>query len=113
MSVRRMIVLTMLLALAALVASGCMGGRLSKDEYQKELDKIGKTLDKQGKIFCDPGSLSDKTFEEAADSLDGASEDLDELSPPENIEESHDEMVEALAESADLFRGDIKDAFLA
>lgn len=106
------------LALAALAVSlaGCGGDgdRLSKEDYQQELAGIGATLES---TFADVAaqldglnpdelsSLGDLTafLEQASEqvgagetALRNAADDLEAITPPEEVEETHQKMIEAL-----------------
>ncbi len=118
---RRMtaILLTAVVALAA----GCGGNdRLSKDAYQQELDNaiqkveqafrgLGESLQK---VSSGSGSL-DQVADEVGniqEELNSAAEDLDGVTPPEDVEASHEKLVDgmrALSNDLEEFKGAIEE----
>jgi hypothetical protein len=91
-----------------LVACGGDGGngdRLSKEEYEQEVSAIGQTFSEGlGSIAgaSAPGEISEQ-FDEAQDQLESIADRLEEISPPEDVEEAHDRLVAGLnALSGDL-----------
>ena len=99
---------------AAVVAlAGAFGGgdELSKAEYQKELDSatqkveqafkgLGESLQKVG---SGSGSLDAVAGEVAniQDELNSAADDLDGITPPENVEATHENFVEGMRALSD------------
>lgn len=96
------------LAAVALVAPGC--GGTSKEEYEKEIDRIGTTLDEQStQIERDlqtsgglPNAADD--VEKGADALDEAADDLDDVDPPDDAQEAHERIVGGVRLLGDDFR---------
>jgi hypothetical protein len=96
------------LATVALVAAGC--GGTSKEDYEKEIDGIGQTLDEQftdiGRDIQSSGSLENAAddVEKGADALDDAAADLEDIDPPDDAEEAHAKIVAGVRSLADDFR---------
>ena len=96
------------LLLAAVVAAGC--GGTSKEDYEREIDQIGKTLEQQftgiGRDIQSSGSLQRAApqVEEGAEALDEAAAELEELEPPEDAEGAHRKIVNGIETLADDFR---------
>lgn len=111
------ILLTAVVALAA----GCGGDdRLSKDAYQQELDaaiqKVEQAFQGLGdslqKVTSGSGSL-DQVADEVGNiqsELNSAADDLDGITPPEDVEPSHAKLVDgmrALSDDLEEFKGAI------
>ncbi len=99
--------MALVLAAVVAVAAGCGGGdRLSKDAYQQELDtaiqKVEQAFAGLGDSLQQLGSGSGSLDQVAAevgtiqDELDSAADDLDGVTPPEDVEPSHDKLVEGM-----------------
>lgn len=94
------------LAIAAVALAGCGGGdRLSKEEYQAEVRKVGTTLrgalggvDTEG-----AGGLSAvrAQVEQLQSALRDAAGELEGLTPPEDVEATHGKLVEGIRGFAD------------
>jgi hypothetical protein len=103
-----------LLAALALVAAGC--GGTSKDDYEKKVDAVGKTLDDQfteiGRDIQSAGSLPKAAgdVEKGADALDEAAADLDDIDPPDDAKDAHEKIVGGVELLADDFRAASKAA---
>jgi mono/diheme cytochrome c family protein len=102
------VLLVSLLALAG--ATGCGGGgsddRLTKEEYLQEFAAIGNDLEGSFNQLVD-ADVDTNDFDQIADltnsigdSLDELAGRVDSLSPPEEIEASHDKLVDGLEEFA-------------
>ncbi len=98
------------LCVSALVAvAGCGGGsddRLTKEEYLEEFKGIVNDLEQSFSELVN-ADVDTNDFDEVAgladrlgDNLDALASRVDELSPPEEIEESHDKLVSGLQEFA-------------
>jgi mono/diheme cytochrome c family protein len=97
------------LCVAALaVVAGCGGGgsddRLSKEEYLQEFASIGDDLEASFNELIN-ADVAENDFEQVAgladrlgDSLDELASRVDALSPPEEVEETHDKLVAGLEE---------------
>ena len=89
--------------LALVVLAGCGGGedRLTKEEYQAEVRRIGSTLGETlGGLNTSAGALGPQVADVQAN-LRTTADDLDELAPPEEIESAHDKLVEGINGFAD------------
>jgi hypothetical protein len=101
----------LLLAFAATFLAGCGGdgdGRLSKAEYEDRMQEIGAELRTASEGIGDLSQTRDldrlaDTISDFQERLDEAADDVDALSPPENVEEETDEIAEALHAFADTF----------
>lgn len=101
----RLTALITLIAATALLAAAC-GGPLSKAEYEKQVEKIGKKAEKQldkviGGTSDKPPTESDlkeaqKVFEDTADELEG-------LNPPKEVAKPHDQLVKGMRELGETF----------
>jgi hypothetical protein len=97
-----------LLALAALVVAlgGCGGGdRLSKTEYQQKLKDAGVELAAASKSLSQATTGPDYAtgVQDAQDGMRKVADDLDGISPPEDVAAANDRLVDALRGLADEF----------
>lgn len=104
-------VVTACLAALALLAAGCGGDDgTSREDYEREVQQVGTTLEETfgelGSSISGSGSTEEaaKQLAEGAESLDKASSDLDDIDPPSDIADAHEDIVAGLAELADEFR---------
>lgn len=109
-AIRRRLTVTALCAAAFAAIAGCGGGssgsedRLSKDEYVQEFAGIVNELDAGfQEVFDAQVDTSDfgevaRLADRAGDSFTGLADRVDELSPPEDIETTHDKLVGGLRE---------------
>jgi hypothetical protein len=88
--------------LVLLAAAGCGGGengdgggRLSASEYRQNADAVCKRADEDLRALPQPKSAAelDGFVDKVEPIVEGAVEDLDELSPPEDLEAAHDRWV--------------------
>jgi chromosome segregation ATPase len=100
----------LLLAFAATLLAGCGGdgGRLSKAEYEDRMQEIGAELRAASSGIGDLSQTRDldklaDTISDFQERLDEAADDIDALSPPEDVEQETDEISEALHAFADTF----------
>ncbi|MBA2537271.1 MAG: hypothetical protein H0V20_07565 [Actinobacteria bacterium] len=115
---------TMILCAAAVVlAAGCGGGdRLSKDAYQQELDsailKIEQAFEGLGDSLQQVGSGSgslDAVADEIGniqEELNSAGDQLDGVTPPEDVEAAHTKLVDgmrALSDDLEEFKDAVDD----
>ena len=95
-----------LLLAAVLLLAGCGGGdRLSKEEYQGEVQGVGKTL---GEALGGVDTSSAGGLDEVGGQVTGlqaalreAADDLDDLSPPADVEDAHEKLVDGIRGFAD------------
>ncbi len=97
----RLVMLGALLAFA-LTAAGC--GEMSKAEYQREVEKVGRTAEKGlGQISQAGNQDPDPAeFKAAAASLRKAANDLEDITPPEEVRQPHNDMIDGIRSLADL-----------
>ena len=110
-------VLTLSLAALALLAAGCGGDDgASKEDYEREVQTVGDTLQRTfgelGSSISGSGSTEQAAtkLEEGAASLDKAAADFRDIEPPSEIEDSHNQIVSGLEALADEFRKGAKAA---
>lgn len=94
------------LATLSLLAAGC--GDDSKDDYASDVREIGQKLQdsdvgNQLRNVQNAEQLA-AALVEAADLLDGAASDLEELEPPDDVASAHETLTEGARETADAFR---------
>jgi hypothetical protein len=90
----------MLLVTALVSASllaGC--GALSKSEYQKQMKAVGKKADKQFKSFK-TGQPSAKSMTKASKALDSVADDVEDITPPSDVESLHKRLIKVLRKTA-------------
>jgi len=87
--------ITILLALvtAALIAAGC-GGGMSKSEYEKEVNKIGDRVEKKFDAVEEVPTQDD--IKSAQKAIDTAVSDLEDLDPPSEISDLHDDLIDTI-----------------
>jgi hypothetical protein len=95
-----------LLVAALLLLAGCGGDdRLSKEEYQGEVQGVGKTLgDALGGIDTSSAGGLDEVGGQVTGlqtALREAADDLDDLSPPADVEDAHEKLVDGIRGFAD------------
>jgi hypothetical protein len=91
-----------------LVAAGCGGGGdgggtpLTKEEYEQQMQTIGQdlssALDTSGATDADSAVAQ---IEEAQSTLTTAADEMDEMTPPEDIATEHDQLVEGVRQFSD------------
>jgi hypothetical protein len=103
-------ILILLIAVAATVTAGCGGGdgRLSKAEYEQRMQAIGGELQAASAGIGDLSQTRDleklaDTIADFRERLDESADDVDALTPPEDVEEETDKIAEALHAFADTF----------
>lgn len=100
-----------LLAAVALIAAGCGGGSSNnKNDYVKQVNKVGATLQKQLTSLgtdisgqSDPKGIASK-LDEGAATLNGAADDLAKIDPPSDAKKAHEEIVSGVRELAASFK---------
>lgn len=112
---KRALILVACLASIVTVA-GCGGGGggggepLSKADYEQEMQTLQGTLsstaDELSSAFSDPSDIDamSQGLRDAADLLDEASGGLADISPPEDVADQHQSMVDNSASAADAIR---------
>jgi hypothetical protein len=114
--VRRAAFLVSVVVLAACGGSG--GGRLSADEYREQADAICAKANDDLRNVEQPQSVDalDDFVDEAKPIVEDAVGELDDLDPPEDLEDAHDRwigqnkrLLEALDELKNSEQGDIED----
>lgn len=94
----RPFLLTILAIAAAALLAGC--GGTSKADYEKDVKSIGKDVSKEMKAF-EAGEPSASDLEDAAKSLDGAADDLDDITPPSEVKDLHEDLIKALRDGGE------------
>jgi hypothetical protein len=87
--------------LLCLAAAGCGGGgggggdRLSAAEYREQADAICKQADEDLRALPQPKSAAELNdfVDKVEPIVNGAVDDLDDLNPPEDLEQAHDRWV--------------------
>jgi hypothetical protein len=97
-----------LAAAAVLVGGGGCGGgdRLSKAEYEEKMQEVGASLERSFEAIGDnPDSLDQlsEALGKSQDELREAADELEDVEPPENVEDAHDDVVDGLRGVADQF----------
>jgi hypothetical protein len=96
----------------ALLASGCGGGsRLTKTQYERTVNQIGNQLTATlTDTFSSPKLTDPSSLQEAADvirtgqrNIRDAADRLDEVNPPKEIEEIHDQLAQGFRDFATAF----------
>lgn len=95
----RLLLMIAVALMGAALLAGCGGP--SKKEYEKEVRAIGadveEEIDKLGE-----GAPTPDTLERATSTLEGAADDIEDVEPPSEVEELHDDLVTTLRDTADL-----------
>lgn len=101
-------------ALAVVVAAGCGdsggggGTQLTKAQYEQQLNSIGATIDSSFSELTTMFQSPNPSFDEAADKIAeiqdqmrDQADKLDDVTPPDDVEAEHEQMVEGLRGFAD------------
>ncbi len=114
-------------ALAALVvlAAGCGGGgggggtQLTKAQYEQQLQSVGQSIDASFEELTQSFQGDSPSFDKAADQIAviqdqmrQQADELDDVTPPDDVQAEHDKMVEGLrgfADDLDEFRQAVED----
>jgi predicted nucleic acid-binding Zn-ribbon protein len=95
----RLLVAIAIALLSAALLAGC--GGVSKADYEKDVKKVAtkveKDLDK-----LDSGTPTAKDLDTAQKTLESAADDLEDIDPPSEVEDLHDDLVETLNDTAKL-----------
>ena len=90
-----------------LAAAGCGGGdgRLTRDELIEEADATCAEFDQQIEDVQEPESLEDieRYVQEIRPIVEEGTDELDALEPPEELEDSYDDWIEATRSGVDRF----------
>jgi uncharacterized membrane protein len=99
--------------LGVVVMAGCGGGGdggagepLSKEDYEQQMQALQADLsasaDELQQAFSDPQDVEamSEGLNDSADLLDEASSSLDDISPPEEVADAHQKMVDTSAAAA-------------
>lgn len=100
-----------LMAVLALLVAGCGGDEpLSKSDYEREVVEFSTTLrEALMPVSADLTGATDldliaSRLDDGAQVLDDAADDFDELTPPEDIEGAHSQIIGGVRSIADTFR---------
>lgn len=88
----RLLAISVMLVSALLLAA-C--GGMSKAEYEKEVNKIGKQVSKDLEGI-QGGQPSEAEIKKAKNALNTAADDLEDLSPPKEAEKGHEALVKGV-----------------
>lgn len=94
MKLRRVIPSLFLIALAGLLAVGC-GGEVSKSDYEQQVNAVNQDLEDEFDKFQD-GQPTKAEMEQGADIIDGAADDLDKIDPPDEVQDTHEQLVKTV-----------------
>jgi PBP1b-binding outer membrane lipoprotein LpoB len=86
--------------LSALLVAGC--GGTSKADYEKEVQKVGTDVNAELDKL-DSGTPTGDDFAKAQKALDSAVTKLEDIDPPSEVKDLHDDMVSALRDTSELF----------
>ena len=100
MTLRRTLTAALVLVVASLLLVAC--GGTSKADYEKQVTKIGNTVDEDLNKL-DEGEPSVESIEAAQKSLKDAASELDDIDPPSEVSDLHDDLVKVLEDTAELF----------
>jgi len=96
------------LAAAGCGSSGGGGEPLTKAQYEQKLNSIGTTIDTSFNDLSEMFQGESPSFDAAAkkvgeiqDQLRAKADELDDVTPPENVKAEHEEMVDGLRGFAD------------
>lgn len=86
-------------ALCAGLLAGC--GGVSKAEYEKDVQRIGNKAEKDFEAL-ESGQPTAKDLEQAEKALDETADELDDVTPPDDVQKLHDDLVDTLHDAAEL-----------
>jgi len=86
--------------ISAALLAGCGGP--TKSEYQKEMKKISVKAEKDIDKLTSGSQPSAKDIEQAQKTLDQAADDVDDITPPSDVKDLHNDLVKVLHDTADL-----------
>ena len=99
MKLSRIVPMLLTAILAAALLAGC--GEPSKADYEKDIEKVGNKVEKDLDAL-DSGQPTPATLTKATKSLNAAADEIEEITPPSEVEDLHDDLVSALRDTADL-----------
>jgi hypothetical protein len=91
-------ILIALFACASLVAA-C--GAVSKSEYQKQVKKIMDRVEKDGNKVFSASEPKESDFKKAEKIMNEAADDLEDITPPDDVKTLHEHMVDDIRTLAD------------
>lgn len=98
----------LLVALFAVGVTAC--GATSKADYKAQVKKIGDRVQKDTKgALNGSGQPSSKQLKDAQTSLNKAADDLDDITPPSDVKQGHEDLVKAVRAMA-RYVGTLSDA---
>ena len=97
----RLLTLALAIMASALLLAGC--GGVSKKEYEKDVNKVMKSVDEGNFNSSDPKAAN---LKDASKDIEKAADDLDDITPPDDVKDLHNDLVEGVRELGDLL-GDI------
>jgi len=102
-----LVFLAFLTGAMGLVAAGCGGGsgRLTREELIEEADATCAEFDRQIEDVQEPESLDDieRYVQEIRPIVEEGTNELDDLEPPEELEDEYDDWIEATRSAVDRF----------
>lgn len=104
---RHLVLLAACLLAVALFGAGC-GGGASDDDYEQGLERVQSHLDEASAASRASGETTDveerrAKLGEAAEAIQAAATEAEELEPPDDAADEHEALAEALQEYADVF----------
>jgi nitrate/nitrite-specific signal transduction histidine kinase len=104
--VRRVLAALSLLGAVALLVGGCGGSSeppLTKTEYVKQMKTIGRSLSSSINSVASVTSPKDAAtaLGKVQDDLRNAADQMKKISPPENIQDQHEKLTQAVYDFAD------------
>jgi hypothetical protein len=92
----------------ALIVAGCGGGdddseAVSKAEYEQRTTEIYAELGTSLQVPLETTEQRQDAASRVGDAMRGVADDMDEIEPPEEIADPHDDYVDALRRCADRF----------
>lgn len=91
MQLHRTIRFLAVFAIAGVLAAGC-GGEASKGDYEREVNDVNTELEQEFDKFQD-GTPTKAEMERGADIISDAADDLDDIDPPDDVKQTHEDLV--------------------
>jgi hypothetical protein len=95
----RLLVALAIAVLSAALLAGC--GGVSKAEYEKDVEKLGKEVEKDLDKL-DSGTPTAKDLETAEATLNKAADGLEDIEAPSDVEKLHEDLIDTLRDTAKL-----------